>query len=265
MDTCCGEEAPATAGSKRKGTSDAPPKEDAVDHAQAPKRPRSGARKIDTIEDMVNKLTDKTERMCDMLLTRLNESNAGRNAQYAAVNTQLAAMNKRIEDVERETTQLQQQQHHHHLPGRAGRQQRQHHPHWRRRDARTVASPQHLCMTIMAVSRKSDNRRILPGYVTCCAPYECMGRDVRVCTLVKRGTAFIEHELVLHEDSDIDHVLIEVVPSSGKKKTGLFIAQPMSKAASNPLLICGDFNAPHTQWGYGADSSKGKRLAGLMD
>ncbi|XP_070387864.1 uncharacterized protein [Dermacentor albipictus] len=42
-----------------------------------------------------------------------------------------------------------------------------------------------------------------------------MGRDVKVCTLVKRGTAFIEHELVLHEESDIDHVLIEVVPSIG--------------------------------------------------
>ncbi|KAH7966905.1 hypothetical protein HPB49_020393 [Dermacentor silvarum] len=120
MDTCCGEEAPATAGSKRKGTSDAPPTEDAVVHAQAPKRPRSGARKIDAIEEMVNKLTDKTERMFDMLLTRLNESDAGRNAQCAAVNTQLAAMNKRIEDLERGTMQLQHQQHHHHLPGRAG-------------------------------------------------------------------------------------------------------------------------------------------------
>ncbi|KAH7941456.1 hypothetical protein HPB49_013840 [Dermacentor silvarum] len=118
MDTCCGEEAPATACSKRKGTSDAPPTEDALDHAQAPKRPRSGARKIDAIEEMVNKLTGKTERMFDMLLTRLNESDAGRNAQYAAVNTQLAAMNKRIEDLERGTMELQQ--HHHHLPGRAG-------------------------------------------------------------------------------------------------------------------------------------------------
>ncbi|XP_070377085.1 uncharacterized protein [Dermacentor albipictus] len=39
----------------------------------------------------------------------------------------------------------------------------------------------------------------------------------------------------------------------------------MAKAASSPLLICGDFNAPHTQWGYGADSPKGKSLAGLMD
>ncbi|KAH7936895.1 hypothetical protein HPB49_006055 [Dermacentor silvarum] len=112
-----------------------------------------------------------------------------------------------------------------------------------------------------------------------------MGRDVRVCTLVKRGTAFIEHELVLHEESDIDHVLIEVVPSSGRKKTGLFVLnvysspsqrnrthtfdalfrEAMSKAAPNPLMICGDFNAPHAQWGYGADSPKGKRLAGLMD
>ncbi|KAH7978642.1 hypothetical protein HPB49_006258 [Dermacentor silvarum] len=120
MDTCCREEAPATAGSKRKGTSDARPTEDAVDHAQAPKRPRSGARKIDAIEEMVNKLTDKTQRMFDMLLTRLNESDEGRNAQYAAVNTQLAVMNKRIEDLERGTMQLQQQQHYHHLPGRAG-------------------------------------------------------------------------------------------------------------------------------------------------
>ncbi|KAL3191208.1 hypothetical protein MRX96_018779 [Rhipicephalus microplus] len=39
----------------------------------------------------------------------------------------------------------------------------------------------------------------------------------------------------------------------------------MAKAASSPLFICGDFNAPHTQWGYGADSPKGKRLAELMD
>ncbi|KAH7965745.1 hypothetical protein HPB49_010356 [Dermacentor silvarum] len=95
-----------------------------------------------------------------------------------------------------------------------------------------------------------------------------MGRDVRVCALVKRGAAFIEHELVLYEGSDTNHVLIEVVPSSGRKKTGLFVLnvyssplqrnrthtfdalfrEAMSKAASNPLLICGDFNAPHTQW-----------------
>ncbi|KAH7953651.1 hypothetical protein HPB49_010880 [Dermacentor silvarum] len=140
-------------------------------------------------------------------------------------------------------------------------------------------------LPVVIALQEPFDRAQLPGYVTCGPPFECMGRGVRVCTLVKRGTAFIEHELVLHEESDIDHVLIEVVPSSGRRKTGLFVLnvysspsqrnrthtfnalfrEAMSKAASNPLLICGDFNAPHTQWGYGADSPKGKRLAGLMD
>ncbi|KAL3191972.1 hypothetical protein MRX96_059355 [Rhipicephalus microplus] len=35
----------------------------------------------------------------------------------------------------------------------------------------------------------------------------------------------------------------------------------MVKAASIPLLICGDFNATHTHWGYGTASPKGRRLA----
>ncbi|KAL3227156.1 hypothetical protein MRX96_048809 [Rhipicephalus microplus] len=39
----------------------------------------------------------------------------------------------------------------------------------------------------------------------------------------------------------------------------------MARAASSPLLICGDFNAPHMQWEYGADSPKRNRLAGTMD
>ncbi|KAH6934575.1 hypothetical protein HPB50_025483 [Hyalomma asiaticum] len=39
----------------------------------------------------------------------------------------------------------------------------------------------------------------------------------------------------------------------------------MAKAVSAPLLICGEFNAPHTQWGYGADSPKVKKLARLVD
>ncbi|KAH7954695.1 hypothetical protein HPB49_020983 [Dermacentor silvarum] len=140
-------------------------------------------------------------------------------------------------------------------------------------------------LPVVIALQEPFNRAQLPDYVTCGPSYECMGRDVRVCALVKRGTAFIEHELVLHEESDIDHVLIEVVPSSGRWKTGLFalnvysstsqrnrtrtfdglIREVMTKAASNPLLICRDFNAPHTQWVYGADSPKGKRLAGLMD
>ncbi|KAL1480352.1 hypothetical protein MTO96_051100 [Rhipicephalus appendiculatus] len=121
-DMCCGgeDEVPAAVGSKRKSPSGAQPLEDAKNHAQEPKRPRSGTRKIDAIEEMVNQLTNKTERMFETLLTRLNESDVERNAQYAAVNAQLAAVNKRIEDLERGTVQLQQQQRHE--PGGAGLQ-----------------------------------------------------------------------------------------------------------------------------------------------
>ncbi|KAH8028360.1 hypothetical protein HPB51_016183 [Rhipicephalus microplus] len=81
----------------------------AENHTQEPKRARPAGRKIDVIEEMVDKLTNKTERLFETLLIRLNESDAERNAQYAAVNNQLAAVNKRIEYLERETAQLQQQ------------------------------------------------------------------------------------------------------------------------------------------------------------
>ncbi|KAH7963760.1 hypothetical protein HPB52_022724 [Rhipicephalus sanguineus] len=155
-DMCCGgeDEAPAAVGSKRKSPSDAQPSKDADNHAQEPKRPRPGGRKIDAMEEIVNKLTNKTERMFETLLTRLNESDAERNAQYAAVNTQLAAVNKRIEDLERGTVQLQQQQQERHEPAGAGlplqvvnvptilnRGHNANATHNERRDARIVASP----------------------------------------------------------------------------------------------------------------------------
>ncbi|KAL3203222.1 hypothetical protein MRX96_042014 [Rhipicephalus microplus] len=133
--------------------------------------------------------------------------------------------------------------------------------------------------------REPFDRAQLPGYVAYGSPCECTRKDTKVCTLVKRGTAFIDHSLDISEESDINHNLTEVVPSSGTgrpayscltctappSKRGLthnFVALfrgAMANAASSPLLICGDFNAPHTHWGYGADSRKGKRLAELMD
>ncbi|KAL3191211.1 hypothetical protein MRX96_018781 [Rhipicephalus microplus] len=58
---------------------------------------------------MVDKLTNKTKRLFETLLIRLNESDAERNTQYAAVNNQLVAVNKRIEYLERGMAQLQQQ------------------------------------------------------------------------------------------------------------------------------------------------------------
>ncbi|KAH8009533.1 hypothetical protein HPB51_018179 [Rhipicephalus microplus] len=128
------------------------------------------------------------------------------------------------------------------------------------------------------------DRAQLPGYVTCGSPWECTGKDIKVCTLVKRETAFINRALDVSEESDVEHALIEVMPGSGTKKTDLFMPdvysapskrgfkhnfsvlfhKAMTKVASSPLLIRGDSIAPHMQWGYGADSPKEKRLAGLM-
>ncbi|KAL1482599.1 hypothetical protein MTO96_014117 [Rhipicephalus appendiculatus] len=94
-------------GSKRKNPSGAPVS-DAANNTQESKRPRSSAKKVDVLEEMIDKQADKTERMFEMLLTGLNESDAERNAQHATVSTQLLAVNKRIEDLQRREVQLQQ-------------------------------------------------------------------------------------------------------------------------------------------------------------
>ncbi|KAL3181671.1 hypothetical protein MRX96_008487 [Rhipicephalus microplus] len=96
---------------------------------------------------------------------------------------------------------------------------------------------------------------------------------------VRRGTAFIEHELDVARDIDI--ALIKIIPSKGIT-AGLFVVysnpskkglthnfdclfrKAMAKAAFKPLLVCGDFNASHTHWEYGNASPKGKRLAKLV-
>ncbi|KAL3235390.1 hypothetical protein MRX96_022423 [Rhipicephalus microplus] len=107
---CGGEyEAPVAVGFKRKSPIDSQHFEGAQNHTQEPKRARPAGRKIDVIEEMVDKLTNKTERLFETLLLWLNESDAEGNAQYAAVNNQLAAVNKRIEYLERGTAQLQLQ------------------------------------------------------------------------------------------------------------------------------------------------------------
>ncbi|KAH7957809.1 hypothetical protein HPB52_022774 [Rhipicephalus sanguineus] len=39
----------------------------------------------------------------------------------------------------------------------------------------------------------------------------------------------------------------------------------MTITGDSRLVIGGDFNAPHTQWGYGRSSKKGKDLADLIE
>ncbi|KAL3182957.1 hypothetical protein MRX96_006753 [Rhipicephalus microplus] len=64
-DMCCGGEyeASVAVGLKRKGPSDSQHFEGAENHAQEAKWARPSSRKIDAIEEIVGKLTNKTERL----------------------------------------------------------------------------------------------------------------------------------------------------------------------------------------------------------
>ncbi|KAH6928814.1 hypothetical protein HPB50_020111 [Hyalomma asiaticum] len=69
-------------GSKRKSTETY--KEKPSSPAREIKRPRPSVKKTNILEDMINKLTDKTERMFDMLMTRFTDLDAERKAQTVA-------------------------------------------------------------------------------------------------------------------------------------------------------------------------------------
>ncbi|KAL3212474.1 hypothetical protein MRX96_035893 [Rhipicephalus microplus] len=94
-----------TVGSTRKNHSGA--QADDTENMQEPKTFRSNAKKADVLQQMIDKLVDKTKRMLVALLTRLNKTDVERNAQHATVNTQLLAMNQRIDYLERRKKQLQ--------------------------------------------------------------------------------------------------------------------------------------------------------------
>ncbi|KAH7981274.1 hypothetical protein HPB49_022862 [Dermacentor silvarum] len=102
------------------------------------------------------------------------------------------------------------------------------------------------------------------------------GRGVATC--VKRGITTIDHG-ILDKRSNAEYMCVELLPgrhfrtsflilnvySSPKKKEERFYAL-IAKAASIaakagiPLLVAGDFNAPHTTWSYGANTPKGESV-----
>ncbi|KAH9384725.1 hypothetical protein HPB48_026736 [Haemaphysalis longicornis] len=96
-----------------------------------------------------------------------------------------------------------------------------------------------------------------------------------VTTLVRRNIPVIQHAIGVE---GADHVLVELVFTTGQRKSSVFILNTYSspqqahrfsklfrRAADlaghhSPLLFLGDFNAPHTAWGYGRNTAKGTRL-----
>lgn len=113
----------------------------------------------------------------------------------------------------------------------------------------------------------------LPGYKSH-TRYEDGKRGIS--TLVTNKYTFIVHDLNL-ESNKVEHSLVEIIPS-GQFKTSVFILniystpkdlrqrfaaiinRAVSKAKTFPLLVAGDFNAPHQAWGYTQANRKGVDL-----
>lgn len=99
-----------------------------------------------------------------------------------------------------------------------------------------------------------------------------------ICTFVKKGMVSLEHSL-LHA-TNVEHLTIEVVigaktrarkehvyimnaytkPKYAKQRYGTLISKIKRLAGDQTTLLCGDFNAPHTAWGYQYDTAKGRSL-----
>lgn len=112
----------------------------------------------------------------------------------------------------------------------------------------------------------------LPGY----RAHVSQGEGRGVCTFVRKGLTFIEHQLK-HGRSRVEYAFTEIIPSK-QRKGSLFIVNIYSnpkhqtqkfktllhtastQARDNTLLIGGDFNAAHRAWGYVKDTAKGRDL-----
>ncbi|XP_077560865.1 uncharacterized protein LOC144175701 [Haemaphysalis longicornis] len=136
---------------------------------------------------------------------------------------------------------------------------------------------------ILVQEMHSENAPKIPGY--CSYAFALpktpeKGARVRggICTFVKKGMVSLEHSL-LHA-TNVEHLTIEVVIGAkararkehvyimnvytkrkyAKQRYGTLISKIKRLAGDETTLLCGDFNAPHTAWGYQYDTAKGSSL-----
>lgn len=141
----------------------------------------------------------------------------------------------------------------------------------------------------------SRKRALLQQYITMCgvepiavalqetsktgatiAGYKFYGNgktDSRVATLVKKNLAVIKHDI---ESEGPDSVFVEII-TGRRESNSIFLlnvySNPRQKfnleatfkeaikiAGRCPLVIMGDFNAAHPEWGYKQANSKGRQL-----
>ncbi|KAH7959489.1 hypothetical protein HPB49_011458 [Dermacentor silvarum] len=122
---------------------------------------------------------------------------------------------------------------------------------------------------------ETNGKPRLPGYVTYTDPTE-KGTAV----LVRSNVAATQHATA---QGGCEHTLVEIHareigssgnlfvmsaycrPSQRQYEFDCIVRQAKGLAGTRPLLILGDFNAPHTTWGYKFQSKRGKALTKAME
>lgn len=127
----------------------------------------------------------------------------------------------------------------------------------------SVIKPDIICL------QEAGNKTNIKGYTAIIAT-----PDLRVATYVKKDITTIHHTLLTVQPSA---TLIEVVPNKRWKKSVFVLnvySSPSKKdecfedllwesskiVRNNKIIITGDFNAPHKEWGYQRNSGKGEGL-----
>lgn len=100
------------------------------------------------------------------------------------------------------------------------------------------------------------------------------GSKTQVVTYVKNNVAVVQHEV---GNRETETVFVEILtgkknrgsifllnvyssPKCTKARFGPIFKRAISLAGKNPLIIAGDFNARHREWGYTTSSPKGQTL-----
>ncbi|KAG0432491.1 hypothetical protein HPB47_020799 [Ixodes persulcatus] len=123
---------------------------------------------------------------------------------------------------------------------------------------------------VLILQETHDTPITLPRY----QPFIAANASHGVSTLVRNRTTAIEHDL---HDRHTEHLFIELIPHK-KRTDGIFILniyntpslrhsrfltlfkKALNAAGGSPLVIGGDFNLPHTGWGYKHCSAAGRNL-----
>lgn len=121
---------------------------------------------------------------------------------------------------------------------------------------------------IICLQEVGNNPRLL-GYYTIKE-----NEATRIATLVKKDVTAIEHKLATTASHAL---LVELIPTKrGRKSTFVLnlysppssraenfeklFRETITKSKDNQVIIAGDFNAPHTEWGYKRNTKKGENL-----